>query len=158
MSDPIASLSSVHPHVASLPRLPQLSRAQLRPSHRFQNLRLLCSPTTPAKDTLDVWPALPLLIHGRVAEPDLGPDNPDSDTDNPDSDMDDIIAALGQSNRVCQVTLWNISHGELEQILAAMQVPFPELIVLQLFAEAVEPKGVPDLQKMTAARFFWKLL
>ena len=43
------------------------------------------------------------------------------------SGTDNIIAALGHSNRVCQVILWNLADWQLEEVLAAMQVPFPEL-------------------------------
>jgi hypothetical protein len=44
---------------------------------------------------------------------------------------DNVIAALGQSNRVCEVDL-GLASWQLEEILAAMQVPFPELTDLQL--------------------------
>src|SRR5713101_1570210 len=59
-------------------------------SPRRLNLRLYCTPETPAKDTLDVWPVLPLVVAGNVGF---------------SSGMDNIIAALGQSNRVCRVYL-----------------------------------------------------
>jgi F-box-like len=93
-------------------------------SPRCLNLRLFCSPKTPVRDTLDIWPALPLIIQGSVAL--MRP-----------SGTDNIIAALGQSNRVCQVFLWGltrITRWPLEEVLAAMQVPFPELTALQLFS------------------------
>ena len=48
------------------------------------------------------------------------------------SDTDNVIAALGQINRVCHVYLWNFVYRELEEVLAAMQVPFPELTALDL--------------------------
>jgi hypothetical protein len=85
-------------------------------SPRRLNLRLFCTPGTPVRDTLDIWPALPLIIRGHVAS----------------SGMDNIIAALGQSNRACQVTLFGLVERQLEQILAAMQVPFPQLTHLEL--------------------------
>jgi hypothetical protein len=56
--------------------------------------------------------------------------------------MDNVIAALGQSNRVCQIDL-NIPGGELEEVLAAMQVPFPELTDLQLSSFGERPV-IPD--------------
>src|ERR1700691_3740557 len=52
------------------------------------NLRLYCTLKTPARDTLDVWPALPLLVEAQGS----------SMTST--TGMDNIIAALGQSNRV----------------------------------------------------------
>ena len=81
-------------------------------SPRRLNLRLFCTGRTPARDTLDVWPAFPLLIWGNVTS---------------SSDADDIIVALGQNNRVCQVFLSGIADPQWEKVLGAMQVPFPEL-------------------------------
>jgi hypothetical protein len=43
---------------------------------------------------------------------------------------DDVVAALGQSNRVCKVILWGLGDWQLEKVLAPMRVPyvpFPEL-------------------------------
>src|SRR6266852_5234517 len=54
-------------------------------SPRCLNLRLLCTPKTPVRDALEIWPALPLIVAGSVSL----------------SGMDNIIAALEQSNRVC---------------------------------------------------------
>ena len=86
-------------------------------SPRRLNLRLVCRSETPARDTLDVWPSLPLLIR---------------DCDHPTEDVDDIIAVLERSNRVAEINLYNIDGLELENVLAAMQVPFPELTFLLL--------------------------
>ena len=36
-------------------------------SPRRLNLQLYFTPKTPAKDTLDVWPALPLIVRGETA-------------------------------------------------------------------------------------------
>jgi len=44
-------------------------------------------------------------------------------------DTVNIIAALGQSNRICQVDLCGL---QLEKVLAPMQVSFPELTDLRL--------------------------
>jgi hypothetical protein len=54
------------------------------------NLRLFCTPKTPARGTLEVRPALPLIVWGRMAL---------SCTDNV------ITGANTASNRVCQVFL-----------------------------------------------------
>jgi hypothetical protein len=98
-------------------------------SPRRLNLRLYCTPETPAKDILDVWPALPLLIKGDNALT-LGTDN--------------IIAALGQSNRVCELILRHLTGWELEDVLAPMQVPFPELTVMQLGSHDKTLPFIPD--------------
>src|SRR6266436_6612680 len=87
-------------------------------SPRRLNLRLCCTSETPVKDTLDVWPALPLIVRCYMNSSGTGTDN--------------VIAALGQSNRVCEVSLYNLAGWQLEQVLVAMQVPFPELTDLDL--------------------------
>jgi hypothetical protein len=96
--------------------------------HRL-NLRLCCTPKTPSRDTLDVWPALPLLIKGRMSL---------------SSGTDNIVVALGRSNRVCQVDLWDTDQRQLEKVFAVMQVPFPELIVLWLESHDETPPVIPD--------------
>jgi len=96
-------------------------------SPRCLNLRLYCTPNTPAKDTLDVWPALPLIIQGWMVS----------------SGTDNIIAALGQSNRVCEVDL-DLAGWQLEEVLAQMQVPFPELAYLRLFSDGETQPVNPD--------------
>src|SRR6266403_4706297 len=68
--------------------------------HRL-NLQLYCTSKTPVKDSLDVWPALPLIVRGNMIS----------------SGTDNIIAALGQSNRVCKVDLWDVAGWQLEQVL-----------------------------------------
>ena len=83
-------------------------------SPRRLNLRLVCSDKTPARDTLDVWPALPLFID--CWERGEGADN--------------TVAVLERSDRVCEIKLRDLGRSNLEQISAAMQVPFPELTFL----------------------------
>src|SRR6266849_165688 len=85
-------------------------------SPRRLNLRLYCTPETPARDTLDVWPALPLIVEGNMGI---------------SSATGNIVAALGQSNRVHQVFL-SLMNWSLEELLAQMEVPFPELTLMQL--------------------------
>src|SRR6266852_249898 len=96
-------------------------------SPRRLNLRLYCKPETPAKDTLDVWPALPLIIQGDVTK----------------SGMDNVIAALGRNNHVCEVDL-ELAGWQLEELSAAMKVPFPELTVLQLRSDRFKAPAIPD--------------
>jgi hypothetical protein len=98
-------------------------------SPRRLKLRLFCSPETPARDTLDIWPALPLIIQGHMSLT---------------SGTGNIIAALGQSNRVCRVFLWSLTRWLLEEVLAAMQVPFPELTHLQFFSDGETPPVILD--------------
>ena len=85
-------------------------------SPRRLNLRLVCTSETPARDTLDVWPSLPLLMRDS----------------NPTDDVDEILAVLERSDRVVKIYLSNVNGSNLEIVLAAMQVPFPELTFLLL--------------------------
>jgi hypothetical protein len=93
------------------------------------NLRLYCTHETRAKDTLNVWPVLPLVIVGYTMTL---------------SGTNNIIATLGQSNRVCKVLLVNLAGGKLEEVLATMQVPFPELTDLRLFSYGETLSVIPD--------------
>jgi hypothetical protein len=100
-------------------------------SPRHLNLQLYCTPKTPARDILDVWPALPLIVTGKM------------NTALP-SDTDNVVAALRQSNRVCKVILrWDLDR-QMEKALAAMQVSFPELTKLQLSSYGETPPVIPD--------------
>ena len=67
----------------SLVHVCQRWRSLVLESPRRLNLQPYCTPETPAKDTLDVWPALPLIVDGDMVS----------------SGTDNVIAALGQSNR-----------------------------------------------------------
>ncbi len=111
-------------------------------SPRRLNLQLCCSPKTPARDTLDVWPALPLNVLGYMGgrfcyeEPVFLPRLP--------LGTDGIIAALAQSNRVCSVHLWGLTGWQLEEILAPMQVPFRWITVMQLYSYDETLPVIPD--------------
>ena len=101
-------------------------------SPRRLKLRLYCTPKTPARDTLDIWPALPLIVDSIT---------PFS------SGTDNIIAALGHSNRVCIVSLLALADWQLEEVLAVMQVSFPELTDLRLLSYRSyreTPPVIPD--------------
>ena len=90
-------------------------------SPRRLNLRLFCATKTrtPLKDMLDVWPvALPLVIQGIVKRAE---------------ESDNTVAVLEHSDRVHHIGLAEQS-SYLENILAAMQKPFPELTYLWLLS------------------------
>ena len=91
-------------------------------SPRSLNLRLLCTSKTPARDTPNIWPLLPLIIRSISDTFDGGPG------------VDNIIAALEHNNRVCQVDLQCFSSQELGYVTdsAAMQEAFPALTDLRL--------------------------
>jgi hypothetical protein len=62
------------------------------------------------------------------------------------SDTDNVIAALEQSSRVCQLILTDLIDWDFEEILAAMEVPFPELTDLRFssFTSDDETPAIPD--------------
>ena len=86
-------------------------------SPRRLNLQLYCSPTTPVKRTLGVWPPLPIVIRQYG---------------HPMCSMRNVIAALKRNYHVCEIELWRIPSSLLEQVLASMQMPFPALTNLKL--------------------------
>jgi hypothetical protein len=86
-------------------------------SPRRLNLQLYCSPTTPVRRTLAVWPPLPIVIR-QYGHPMCG--------------MHNVIAALKHNYHVCEIELWRIPSSLLEQVLASMQMPFPALTNLRL--------------------------
>jgi hypothetical protein len=90
--------------------------------HRL-NLRLLCTPQTPARDTLDIWPPLPLIIH-----------DPHAFCRNGTSCLNNIIAILERNDRVCRIKLINLTSSQMGYVTdsAAIHRPFPELTHLQL--------------------------
>ena len=88
-------------------------------SPRHLNLRLACTPMTPARDMLGVWPALPVVVWSHV-------------TYRAES-VDNIAAALERSDRVCQISLVSLRRSQLENVLAALQKQFPELTHLELY-------------------------
>src|SRR6266849_1688691 len=75
-------------------------------SPRRLNLRLDCRARTPVRETVHVWPLLPIVISGN---------------DSQEWDVDNIIAALEHNDRVCGVELWNVPSCQMEKVLAAMQ-------------------------------------
>ena len=48
----------------------------------------------PARESLDVWPALPLIVSSDVSS----------------TSVDNVIVALGHSDRVCQIDLSGVSQ------------------------------------------------
>ena len=101
-------------------------------SPRRLNLRLYCTPGASASQTsqsLDVWPALPLLINGDVF----------------DESVDNVIAELKHSDRISQISLACHTSSQFEKLWTAMQVPFPNLASLYLYPSFGESSSVPVL-------------
>ena len=101
-------------------------------SPRRLKLRLVCTSETPARDTLDLWPSLPLVIL-------------DSNL-TADDEINEILAVLERSDRVVGINLIHVDvdGSNLETVLAAMQVPFPELTHLSLWLQKGMESDLPD--------------
>jgi hypothetical protein len=95
----------------------QLWRIIVFGSPRRLNLRLVCTPETPVRSALDIWPVLPLCIRGHCYESA--------------ESADDTLTALGHSDRIDQLEI-AVRHLQLEDFFRAMEVPFPELTYLNL--------------------------
>lgn len=85
---------------------------------RRLDLRLVCAASTPVRETLGVWPDLPIAIRIWFMDPT--------------SDMDNVIAALEHNDRVCEVDLRGVQSLQAEKVLSVMQKPFPALTALTL--------------------------
>jgi F-box-like len=89
-------------------------------SPRRLNMQLFCIPGPSTKRSLDVWPALPLLILGDVTE----------------TSASNVIAELEYSDRIYEIKLLIkldfYTTSQIEKLWTAMQVPFPELAALYM--------------------------
>ena len=100
----------------SLVHVCQRWRSVVFGSPRRLDLRLVCTTETPWRYTLDVWPPLPLVIRDHHCQT---------------NGVDNIIAVLERCrDRVCRISLSNLTSWDLVKVSAAMQEPFPELTYL----------------------------
>jgi hypothetical protein len=89
------------------------------------NLRLYCRANTPVRQTLDVWPLLPIVL----------------EVFNSDSwDEGNVVAALEHSNRICHLVIFDIPSSETEKVMTALQRPFPALTYINFM---FPPKKAP---------------
>ena len=66
------------------------------------DLRLVCTPGTPVSESLDIWPALPLIVCGIIFS----------------TPVENIVIALGHSDRVCRINLRITGGLQWAKILA----------------------------------------
>ena len=94
------------------------------------NLQLCCTTRTPAVETVDVWPALPLVIQDYVSG----------------TSVDDLVAHLKLSDRIRQIKLCfrTSESSRNEELWTTMQAPFPELSVLFLKFDSSYTPVLPD--------------
>lgn len=100
----------------SLVHVCQRWRSVVFGSPRHLDLQLVCTPKTPVKETLNIWPPFPLLISGCVCRT---------------SGVDNIIAILEHRDRTRKIDL-DFLTSQWKDIYATMQVQFPALTYLRL--------------------------
>jgi hypothetical protein len=91
-------------------------------SPRRLGLQLHCTCTTPVRESLDVWPPLPIVLSYSIHEM--------CDTSNTN-----ILAALEHIDRIVNLICTSFQDAKMENILAVMQQPFPALTHLYLRPE-----------------------
>ena len=100
------------------------------------DLKLVCTPNTPARDTLDVWPEdLPLCVRCAGTGDKIG------------ANADNIIAVLERSNRVVEITLSEVCERSFSILSKAMQKPFPklkELTIRKFHISLAHPPIIPE--------------
>ena len=111
----------------SLVHVCQRWRSVIFRSPRRLKLRLRCTAKTPVRDMLDIWPPFPLVVD-QIAG----------------STEDNVVAALERRDRVDGIYLYQVNGSSLENVLAAMQEPFPELTYLLLSSDEEPVPIVPD--------------
>jgi hypothetical protein len=89
------------------------------------DLQLLCTPKSPVRKLLGIWPALPLNI------------KLDTSRWQRDYEYDNLIAALERPDRVRQIRLSGLSSPVWEKIATMMQEPLPAMTQLILTSDEV---------------------
>ena len=86
------------------------------------DLRIICTSTTPVRKNLGIWPALPISVKYHSY----------GNKFNKASIEDNVVYALEHTDRVCDVTLNEVTGSDLEKISTVMRAPFPVLTRLQI--------------------------
>ena len=85
-------------------------------SPRRLNLRLVCTNTTPARTSLDIWPPFPLVIYCEHMHSEVD-----------EKGLSNIIASFEHSDRISEVHIRDIDASALVKLAAVMEEPFPIL-------------------------------
>ena len=99
-------------------------------SPRRLNLRLYCGIGTPVRETLGVWPRLPIVVWAHLEEI----------TSRDRWRVENIVAALEHNDRICEI---DIPTPNLEDVLPALQQPFPALTRIWLGGQDVTAPVIP---------------
>jgi hypothetical protein len=105
--------------------------------HRL-NLRLFFTNGTPVRETLAVWPPLPIIIW---------------QSGNETWGLDNLVEALEYNDRVCEINLLDVPSPQLEEALAAMQQPFPALTELGIRWQDDETDEIDEAEPVVPDSF-----
>jgi hypothetical protein len=101
------------------------------------SLKLLCGARTPVRRTLDVWPALPIVVWSVWNQSHYSSAAGSQDPDN-------TIAALEKHDRVCKIILLDVPRWLLQRVAAAPQEPFTALTYLEIRSVGDWVSVLPD--------------
>src|SRR5579863_1076748 len=100
-------------------------------SPRRLDLRLVCSPTTPTKRLLDIWPPFPIIV---TCLP--------SDTRAAEKGVENVIAAIERRDRISEIYIVSTRGFTLEKLVAVMDEPLPNLTDFFLTSDDESPVPV----------------
>jgi len=80
-------------------------------SPRRLNLQVVCRPTTPVREMLDVWPSFPIVIQSGWPWPLR-------------RGVANTLAGLEHSNRIRSISLRDVPGSQMGEILVGMYKPF----------------------------------
>ena len=112
-------------------------RAIIFASPQRLHLRITCSPRTPVKTSLDIWPPFPIAItsapYPTVVE----------------NGEENVFAALEHRDRISVVHLFDAAGTSLKRWVVAMQEPLPALTDLYCNAERCLRAEFGDVPQVT---------
>jgi F-box-like len=117
------------------------------------DLQIQCSPKTPVRKMLDVWPALPLAI--ELVSYEWERHEPDWE-----ERWDNVVAAMECRDRVREITFSDLSSSLWAQVSTMLQEAFPALTRVWLRCDLGHVLALPDtflaprLQHLSLERIF----
>jgi hypothetical protein len=87
-------------------------------SPRRLHLQVLCTPTTPTRTLLDIWPPFPIKIYTNSAVDERSVEN--------------LTTALKHRDRISEIVICRINGPALERLIDAMHEPLPALTYFDL--------------------------
>ncbi len=102
-------------------------------SPRRLDLRVSCTASTPTRNLLNIWPSFPISInaHFRIFSWSAEAE-------------ENIIAALGQRDRISEISLSGLTGPMMERFAAVMEEPLPALTYLVLTVFDTMKMSLPE--------------